>query len=127
MNSIFELQRRIQQRYAALRGMQDPQKISTRGEAVEYIQQMHVYLNEELAELLREIDPNNTVRKPWKTDYVHDSETEYNTNHRTKQEAMDALCFMMNICLAAGLTPENIEEVYASVHRKNLERLDDSY
>lgn len=127
---ILELQGEMQRRYAAERGMVDPCEIETVGQFIDYIREMREYLNMELEEILAAVDYTGACRKPWKE--RHDAYRKHELlfadyDNKLQHEAIDALCFMMNICLACGVTEDNIERLYSETHTKNTERLDGDY
>ena len=127
---ILELQQLTQERYAAERGMQNPATIETRGQFVDYVREMREYLNMEIDEVLAAVDFSGACRKPWKEKYIMLRDLELiheDYEDKLKEEAVDALCFMMNICLACGVTQENIDKLYGEVYAKNMGRLDHDY
>lgn len=126
---ILKLQRQIQERFAAERGMQNPTKIVTVGQFVDYVREMREFLNAEIQELLDEVDVTKGAQKPWKSAHFAERAVSIRDDMRSsmRKEAIDALCFMMNICLAAGVTEDNIVEVYNSVHKKNISRIEEGY
>lgn len=127
---ILELQQLTQERYAAERGMQNPAAIETLGQFVDYVREMREFLNMELDEILAAVDGTAECRKPWKEHHSMFRSASFHCDdygRKLKEEAVDALCFMMNICLACGVTHENIEKLYGEVYAKNMGRLDNDY
>ena len=110
--------------------MHNPAIIDTRGEFVDYVREMREFLNMELYEILAAVDFSGACRKPWKERHASHRRAEFiheDFDSTLKEEAVDALCFMMNICLACGVTHENIEKLYGEVYAKNMGRLDNDY
>ena len=97
-------------------------------EVAKFIQQQLSHLQFEVAELLEEIgDGNMAIVKPWSKAYSTFDEEEFVSNDSIKSEAMDIFCFCMNIVLAAGITPNNIEEEFSNVWDKNMSRQKEGY
>lgn len=118
----------LQQRLADQGKAVLPTSITTVGEFVDYVQAMHRFLNMEIEEILQLVPVD--ARKPWKA--THESARSYAMSQLVdakylQEEAVDALCFMMNICLACGLTPDNIRDVFERVSDKNHGRIDNEY
>lgn len=118
----------LQQRLAEAGKAVDPTEITTVGQFVDYIKSMHYYLNMEIEEIMQLLPMD--ARKPWKA--TCQDARGYPVNSLVdaaylREEAMDALCFMLNICLACGLRPENIEDVFTRVSDKNHGRVDSGY
>lgn len=94
------------------------------GEIYDFIRHMKFCLNEELTELMEELgDGSRAIHKPWAEDYFKLRERKMIATDHMMEEAIDALCFLLNIMMAVGITPENIEEEYMKVLDKNLGRI----
>lgn len=130
MNTILELQAGLQRRYAKLAhyDLMDPSESELRnvGDVYNYIRNMQQYLNEEIEELLLELGGGDrAIHKPWSVKHNEIHSKPFLTTGRTAGEAIDAFCFMMNIMLAAGITPDSIKEEYSDVWKKNTQRMRD--
>lgn len=130
MKSILSKQADLQSRYAELQHYYTIDPNNAEGLPVDtvydYIQKMQFYMNEEINELLLELgDGDRAVHKPWSTRYQALRSKEFHATDRIRNEAIDTLCFMMNILLVAGIHPENLEAEYDKVYSKNRSRQDD--
>lgn len=126
MNEILRKQIKLQEGY-----IDDPSYIcnSRVGNIYDYIQMMQTHMNMEITELLSSLSNDNMkIHKPWSTSY-NELRLEYPpTPENTAEEAIDAFCFMMNIMIAAGVTPDNIGVLYQKVYDKNIARqYDETY
>jgi NTP pyrophosphatase (non-canonical NTP hydrolase) len=98
------------------------------GEVVEYIRNQQSYLNEEITEIILAIsNDNRSILKPWSTKYTDLADKRYVSNCNIREEAIDMLCFCLNICLAAGITPDNIDSEYTIKFGKNISRQNNGY
>jgi hypothetical protein len=124
---ILTQQAFLQERYAKLKGLPDPSKMEGRtvGEVLDYIKEARDFVNDEINELMVEIGGGRQALKPWSTQYQALRDIEYKSTALVKAEAVDALCFMMNILLTAGLTSENVDAEYYNVFEKNVKRQND--
>ena len=122
MNNIFRKQAKLQSGYNIL----DPSKFSTTasvGNAVDYIREMNFYMSEEISELIQEISGGNrNAMKPWSVYYEQERIKSFSSSSHVRSEAIDVLCFAINICLAAGVTADNVDEEYNKVLEKNVRR-----
>ena len=87
-------------------------------------------MNMEITELLSSLSNDNMkIHKPWSTSYERlRRELTIPNPSATAEEAIDAMCFMMNIMIASGVTPGNIKELYQIVYDKNIKRqYDENY
>ena len=111
----------------AMKGLPDPARFagSANGDVVDYIKETSFFLQEEVNELMQEIGGGRHVLKPWAAGYAPSRDKSYESTDKVKSEAIDMLCFAMNICLAAGITPNNLEDEYEKVYQKNLARQED--
>ena len=130
MNKIFKLQAELQSGYSN-KGMTDPSSLSDTssvGTSLDYIQQMNYFLSEEVNELMHEIGGGRQALKPWSSLYEDSRSAKYVSTPKVKSEAIDMLCFAINICLASGINANNVEEEYVKVLKKNTARqLDNKY
>ncbi len=87
------------------------------------------HLSDEVQELTEELvyPPSRILSKPWKSGYAKAVEKKYISTAQVKEEAIDILCFCLNILIGAGITSENIDEEYLKVHEKILSRLKSNY
>jgi NTP pyrophosphatase (non-canonical NTP hydrolase) len=98
------------------------------GRVVDYIKEHSWYMNEEVNELILAVGDNDrAILKPWSTRYNAIAYGPFKSDADIREEAIDMLCFCMNICLAVGLTPENINEEYAKKWEKNIKRQSEGY
>jgi hypothetical protein len=91
-----------------------------------YITNQAFFLQQEIIELAEEFGGKD-ILKPWKINHIAVAEAMSVITDNTKSEAIDALCFCLNICLAAGITPDNIMDEYSKVWVKNINRQHDGY
>lgn len=91
-----------------------------------YIRDMSFYLHQEVVELVEEIGGKD-ILKPWKEGFKQVASKPPVITDKVRSEAMDVLSFCLNICLAAGITPNNILEEYMKVWNKNIDRQNNSY
>jgi len=126
MNEILKKQIRLQEGY-----IDDPSFIKNKdvGQIYDYIQMMQTHMNMEITELLSSLSNDNMkIHKPWSTSYNFLRREFPPSPQHTAEEAIDAMCFMMNIMIAAGVTPENITDLYQKVFNKNVQRqYDENY
>lgn len=133
MKSILSKHKFLQSEYSKLShySLPDPSKMEgmTVDKVYNYIRDMQFFLNEEINELLIELGGGDrAIHKPWSVRYNKIRENKFETNDGVKNEAIDAMCFMMNIILASGVNPESIEDQYEIVYQKNRSRQNnDSY
>ena len=128
MKTIIAKQKQLQTLYAEHRDMKDPSKLrgSSVGELYDYIVSMQRFLNAEIEEILLEmVNGNRAVHKPWSKDY--EPLRERKPVGDLEGEAMDMLCFAMNICIACGLDENNIDEIYQKIYDKNINRIKNNY
>jgi hypothetical protein len=131
MRQILAMQLELQQLIASKSNKIDHSPYAnegglTNGDMVHYIKDQAYFLQQEITELAEEFGGKD-VLKPWKANYVNVTSAIASVTNQTKSEAIDALCFCMNICLAAGITPENIMDEYSKVWLKNINRQHDGY
>jgi len=100
----------------------------TKGEIINYIKDQMLYLQLEIVELMVEIGNDDAaILKPWSERHPTIALQKFEPTDRTKSEAIDCLRFCLNICLAAGLTPDNIEQEFDKVWTRSITRLQDNY
>ena len=98
------------------------------GTICNYIKDNAFFMSEEVSELLIEIGGGDrAILKPWSVRHKPLTKKLFLPNDKIKSEAIDILCFCLHICMAAGLTPENINEEYDKVWRNNIKRQVDGY
>lgn len=107
---MFELQRKLQ---ADVYGT-DPAELPM-GDRLNFLTVMNLALQDELHEALAE-----TGWKPWATS-KHINEDAY------KGELVDAWHFFMNLCLAAGMSADELHDRYIAKRLKNIKRQEDGY
>jgi len=96
----------------------------TAGQVYDFISLMKFCLDEELTELLEALgDGSRKIHKPWTKEYEYQRSRPFSVDPKVIEEAIDALCFMMNILLTVGVTPENVESEYQKVWDKNTKRI----
>lgn len=97
-------------------------KKMTLQERAAYIKEHGYFLMEEVMEMFREMP----YHKSWK-DYSHLTQEEIEEKEKLmRQEAIDALHFMINIFLALGMSEEEIIEMYKEKNKLNYQRQEDS-
>lgn len=122
MNKLFKLQQELQELLTT--GEPDGEYV---GNLCEQIRNMAFYLNQEVVELIEEIAGSRDINKPWKTSYVDLYMQETDLTDKVRSEAIDVLKFAMNICLLAGITPDNVNEEFSKVHQRCIERYENGY
>lgn len=125
MNEIFKKQLDLQNLIALNTGRVE--RPINRGQLVDYIKDQAFYLNSEILELMEAVGGSRDILKPWKASYGYYAYRDDFREEVSKSEAIDMLCFAMNICLAVGVTPDNIDEEYDKVWQKNIKRQQDGY
>jgi hypothetical protein len=93
----------------------------TNADMVQYIKDQSYFLSLETVELACEFGGKD-ILKPWKDGYRYVAQQRVSITPETKSEAIDMLCFCLNICLVAGITPDNVMQEYAEVWQKNMNR-----
>jgi dimeric dUTPase (all-alpha-NTP-PPase superfamily) len=83
-------------------------------ERIQFIKDMKLALDDEMAEFLAEIG-----WKPWATSR--------HINPEAKGELVDAFHFFMNLCMAVGMTPEELFEKYLEKRERNIKRQEEGY
>lgn len=122
MNKLFKKQQELQALLTT--GETDGDYV---GNLCEQIRNMSFYLNQEVVELIEEIAGSRDINKPWKSSYTDLYMKETDITDKVRSEAIDVLKFAMNICLLAGITPENIDEEFDKVDKRCIERYENGY
>jgi NTP pyrophosphatase (non-canonical NTP hydrolase) len=122
MNKLFKQQQDLQSLLTT--GEPDGEYV---GNLCEQIRNMAFYLNQEVVELIEEIAGSRDINKPWKTAYTDLYMKETDITDKVRSEAIDVLKFAMNICLLAGITPENVDEEFNKVNDRCIERYENGY
>lgn len=102
LDSIFELQQQLQEKLEVTYDQN-------------YINVMSLALQQELHEALRE-----TPWRPWKKQATFNRQNYLN-------ELADALHFYVNLCLASGITSDELFEAYVSKNKENHDRKETGY
>lgn len=129
MKNILDVQKSLQARYSTMRGypLLNPSEFDhySVGEVYDFIRHMKFCLNEELTELMEAMGNNSRdIHKPWSKDYFKIRAAPSISTPHMREEAIDALCFLMNVMLAVGITPSNLEVEYFKVLDKNMKRIE---
>jgi NTP pyrophosphatase (non-canonical NTP hydrolase) len=122
MKSIMQKQEHLQQ-------LIDPKLIvnAFAGQVCDKIRATAFYLEQEVVELVEEIGGGRDINKPWKKSHVELYNSPVIITDHVKGEAMDVLCFALNILILSGITSDNIDEEFEKVYQKNLKRVSDGY
>ena len=88
----------------------------------QYINQMILALHEEAVEIMRETAYKNPDYVPfgWKKNQSEDTE-------KFKEEIIDIIHFVMNLCIVSDMTPEEIHSRYLNKNKENHERKENDY
>lgn len=129
MDKVFELQERVQQLMAEFNDNMDHNTVfgnkTTVGETYDYVIQLKFFIEEEITELLESLgDGSRDIHKPWKGTYESLRDQAFVSTDKTKEEAIDMLCFAINVCIAVGVDHTNINDEYFKVFKKILSRLE---
>ncbi len=133
MNSIIKKHIELQKRYAELEHYSDgfnPVSLEgyTVGKAYDYVKEHSFHLNQEIQEVMEAVAKGSTqIHKPWSKKNPELRAEEYIPTDHIREEAIDAMCFMMNIMLACGVNENNIDELYEKVYQKNKKRQENDY
>lgn len=87
----------------------------TTAERVELVKQYILAAEDELHEVL-----NETSWKPWATGVKFNEEN-------IKRELVDVLCFLVNLCLLAGMSPLDLAGRHAAKTKVNIARQETGY
>lgn len=100
----------------------------TVGEVYDYIKDMAFFLSQEAIELLESLaNDNRNIHKPWTSNNAALRSMQFETNDNIKSEAIDMLCFCINMCLRVGVNAENIAQEYGKVYDKIVHRVETNY
>ena len=125
MKNILSKQQRLQQVIGIKHG--EP-ILYNKGDIVHYIKEHAFFMSEEVTELMLAVgDEDRAILKPWSVNHKLKSKEKFVSTPEVKSEAMDMLCFCMNICLAVGITPDNVDEEFDKVWNKSMQRQKDGY
>ena len=124
MDEIFLRQEELQNGYKH-NGAPSSQMVYTVGEIIDSIRNMSHFAQDEVSELMIEIAGDRQSLKPWSASYAENRSRKFISTDKVKSEAIDYLCFAINVCLSAGINAENVEEEYDKVRNKNLKRQSD--
>jgi NTP pyrophosphatase (non-canonical NTP hydrolase) len=131
MNTILQKQRSLLKRIAQNHGdLHNPSSLlHVSNECmIQYIKDQAFFLNEEVTEIMLAIGKEDrAILKPWSTRYNSIAYQEFKSTDSIRSEAIDMLCFCLNICIAVGLGPDNIEQEYNTVFQKNIHRQEHEY
>jgi len=121
MNKLFESQKYLQ---SALGRKHKYTHDLLIGDVYDDLIKMKFFIDEEMTELLEALgDGTRDIHKPWKSTYEQLRAKQYVSTKHIREEAIDMLCFAVNVCLGVGLDEHNIHEEYAIVLSKNLRRI----
>lgn len=105
LEHIFELQRSFQDKLKRERGLQDvPME--------QWLQKQTLAMVSELAELLEEVN-----FKWWKNPHALDE-------GNIREELSDILHFFVSMCIEAGMSADDLYNVYVGKNRENFKRQD---
>lgn len=111
LGEMFELQGDLQRNtYGS-----HPADIEDPVERIQFFKDMHIAITDEMHEALNEIG-----WKPWAT-------SKHFNEDAVKGELVDAFHFFMNLCMAAGMTPDELYNRYKAKRLKNIQRQKDGY
>lgn len=126
MNSIFKMQQELQD--VIIKNRQCASTLPhSKGSMVNHIKDHAFYMSEEVTELMIAVGGDRAILKPWSVRHKDIVNLPFETSDDIKSEAIDMLCFCINICLAVGITPYNINDEYGKVWLKNMERQHNDY
>lgn len=127
MNYILYKQLILQELIASRAGIDTPFADMSVKSVCQTIKENSFFLTQEVVELMEEIAGSRSILKPWKKDHRIVANRNFQTTAKVKSEAMDVLSFALNICIAAGITPDNINEEYTKVWNNNIKRHSNGY
>lgn len=132
MNTIIKKQKELLELIASThkRAIEDPSSFNSLPVRylLGYVKDQASFLNLEITEILLAMgNDDRAILKPWSVKHKVLANATFVSTDEIKSEAIDMLCFCLNICLAVGITPENIENEYDKVWQKNIERQQNGY
>lgn len=95
----------------------------TEEERADFIIKHSVYLDQEIQEALYEMP----FFKAWKDYSGMDEDARAIAWQKVRMELVDALHFFINLCLAAGHTPETLYHMYMAKNKENYRRQEAGY
>lgn len=111
MSNDFLTKMFVEQRMLQLKSYgKDPGQITDPEERIQFIKDMDLALNDEMAEFRGEIG-----WKPWAT-------SRHVNEEAAQGELVDAFHFFMNLCMAVNMTPLMLFEKYMLKRQKNADR-----
>ena len=117
LDEIFEKQKELQTRLGTLEKASESESMKQ-----QYINQMILALHEEAVEIMRETGYKNPDLVPfgWKKGQKFD-------NEKFKEEIIDIIHFVMNLCIISGMDSKEIYERYIGKNKENHERQNHGY
>ncbi len=122
LDMMYRMQKILQERLGLDKAVINPKGTELMPARTLYIRHHAQYAEQELHEMLRELP----YFKEWKNYDWTSSETALHLRN-AKIELVDALHFILNICLALGLTPEEMAKIYVDKNRVNHIRQSSGY
>jgi len=88
----------------------------------QFINQMILALHEEAVEIMRETSYKNPEYVPfgWK-------KNQHENTEKFKEEIIDIIHFVLNLCIVSGMKPDEIFEKYMNKNKENGERKENGY
>lgn len=130
MKSILKKHEELQ-KLMVLKGKQNfpIEHESTVKETAEFFWSTLRHLSDEVQELTEELihPPSKLISKPWKSGYKEAVQETYVSTQYVKEEAIDTLCFCLNILIGAGITSDTIDDEYNKIHDKIMSRIESNY
>jgi len=117
LSEIFYHQLELQSRLGIYKKIGDDDSMKQ-----QYINQMILALHEEAVEIMRETAYKNPDYMPfgWKKGQKFN-------NEKFKEEIIDIIHFVMNLCIIAKMNPDEIHERYLNKNKENHQRQEDGY
>jgi NTP pyrophosphatase (non-canonical NTP hydrolase) len=131
VNRLIKKQKSLLKLIAQNHGCEhDPQSILSliNNDIIRYIKDQSFFLSEEVTEIMLAIgEEDSAILKPWSVRHNAIINKGFISTDKVRSEAIDMLCFCMNICIAIGLDEYNINEEYSKVFQKNMNRQENEY
>ena len=117
LDRIYFLQRALQDKLGVTKKIKESPQMKQ-----QYINQMILALHEEAVEIMRETAYKNPAFVPfgWKKNQVMNKE-------KFKEEIIDIIHFIMNLCIVAEMGPVEIFDRYVNKNKANIKRKEDNY
>lgn len=117
LDLIFKHQKELQEKLGTLDKIKQSESMKQ-----QYINQMILALHEEAVEIMRETAYKNPEYVPfgWKKNQKFDKE-------KFKEEIIDIIHFVMNLCIVSGMEPQEIFDRYLNKNKENHKRQEDGY